>query len=158
MERNITREIKIVRENEEMKEKAKDDLFLGREIIGLYEKILLRGKENSIKVWAKVDTGADSSSIDARLVSKLGSSPIIGSKVVRNTHGSSVRVITVIPTIVRGREVKIKYNISDRSKMKYYVLLGRNFLNKYKGLYLIDPYTKEPKEKERKKIWVVSNV
>ena len=127
-----------------------------REVIGLYEKIILKGKERTLKVWAKIDTGADNSSIDVRLLRKLGPSPIVGSKIVKNAHGSSMRIITVIPTIIRGVEMRVRYTVADRSRMNYHVILGKNVLKK-QG-YLVDPLTHEPMPEERKKIWVIHNV
>ena len=130
--------------------------MVDREIIGLYEKIILKGKESTLKIWAKVDTGADNSSIDIALLKKLGPAPIVGSKIVKNSHGSSVRIVTVIPTIIRGHELRVRYTVADRSKMNYHVILGKNVL-KRQG-YLIDPLLKEPSKEERKKIWVIHNV
>ena len=124
-----------------------------RVILGLYEQIILKGREKKLKVWAKIDTGAAKSSVDIRLVTKLGPTPILGSKIIKNTHGSSVRIITRIPTIIKGEEYKLNYTIADRSKMNYHVILGQNALKK--GNYLVDPLTKEPKESERKKIWII---
>lgn len=45
----------------------------GREVIGLVEEVILKGKDGSeIKVDCKIDTGADSSSIDRELAKVLG--------------------------------------------------------------------------------------
>ncbi len=126
-----------------------------REVINLYEKIILKGKNTTIKVWAKIDTGADHSSIDMKLLSMLGPMPIVGSKIIKNAHGSKTRLLTRIPTIIRDKELKLQYTIADRSRMNYHIIIGKNLLKKYR--FLIDPIGKEPRKEERKKIWVINN-
>ncbi|HEX9804383.1 MAG TPA: RimK/LysX family protein, partial [Candidatus Dojkabacteria bacterium] len=50
----------------------------GKNIIGLFEDISLFGENgNEIKTKAKIDTGADTTSIDKRLASKLGFEEIV---------------------------------------------------------------------------------
>jgi len=102
------------------------------ERLGLIEKIIIEGKE----IFAKVDTGASTSSIDEKLAEELGITNIIKTKHVRNAHGESERPVVKAKVIVQGKQMKTRFNIMNRKRMKYKVLLGKNTL---KRGFIIDP-------------------
>lgn len=108
-----------------------------RKIIGLTEKVVLKSKNKTTEVIAKVDTGAVKSSIDSKLASELKLGPIVGSRIIKNTHGSSVRVVIQINIVIAGEELKAKFTVADRKRMKYKLLIGRNVLKKLG--FLVDP-------------------
>lgn len=106
------------------------------------------------QVPAKIDTGADSSSIwasDINLNSKnqleccffAPESPLYtGEKMVfdeysvrrvRSSNGAvSVRFLVTIPTVIEGHKIRIKYTLSDRSDNCFPVLIGRKAIqNKF---------------------------
>ena len=95
-------------------------------IIGLEEKIKIKDKE----FLAKVDTGASKSSIDIRLAAELKLGPIIGTKIYRNVHGKTLRPVVKVPFQIADRKMLFKFNLADRKKMKYKVLIGQNILKK----------------------------
>ena len=101
-------------------------------VIGLIEKVLVNGHE----VEAKVDTGATTSSIDAKLASKLKLGPIVKTSTVRSSHGKRVRVVVEAELQIKDRKIKAHFNITPRRDMKYKVLIGINIL---KDNFLIDP-------------------
>lgn len=105
-----------------------------RFIIGLEESITL---ENGIKYKAKIDTGADSSSIDKALVEKLGGKEIVSHKFIRSALGRHKRPIINLMVIFQGIEFNENFTISDRSNLKFKVLIGKDIL-KREG-FLIDP-------------------
>jgi alpha-L-glutamate ligase-like protein len=53
------------------------EIISGKEVVGLYEKIVLFNGKNSEECMAKIDTGADSTSIDKGLAIKLGYKDLI---------------------------------------------------------------------------------
>jgi alpha-L-glutamate ligase-like protein len=53
------------------------EMISGKEVVGLYEKIVLFNGKNSEECMAKIDTGADSTSIDKGLAIKLGYKDLI---------------------------------------------------------------------------------
>ncbi|MDD3481176.1 MAG: sugar-transfer associated ATP-grasp domain-containing protein [Patescibacteria group bacterium] len=151
----------------------------GRELIGLTEKICFMGKNmKEICVACKIDTGADSSSIDKRLAVKLGYEDVVNyyekiihasvadkqkeerrayknllykhKEVVKVTHiktaaGLDYRVKIELPAKINDKEFLLRASISNRSKLNYPVLLGKNDL---KG-FLIDT-TKRGSNAEKK--------
>ncbi|MFT4283103.1 MAG: RimK/LysX family protein [Candidatus Woesearchaeota archaeon] len=114
-----------------------------KEIIGMVEEVKISNlsNEESISDLARIDTGAAKSSIDLKLAAKLKLGPIIEHSKVRNSHGNTIRPV-IEAKIEIGKKIIIeKFNIVDRSKMKYNILVGRNVL---KNGFLIDA-TREDK-------------
>jgi len=137
----------------------------GREVIGLFEEITLFGKnEKEIKVKCKVDTGAESSSIDRKIAIDLGYEEVIDffEKIkkenigldlmdeydagkfdhpeilsvdrVKSATGVDFRIKIELKAQLKERRFKIKINIADRSNLSYPMLLGKRDL----GEFLID--------------------
>jgi hypothetical protein len=105
---------------------------MNKEVLGLIEYIEINGR----KFKAKIDTGADHSSIDLELATELGLGPLIGIKKIKSSHGRSVRPITYVEIVLKGKKMKSKFNLFDRENMKYPILIGINIL---KRGFLIDP-------------------
>ncbi|MBN2112013.1 ATP-dependent zinc protease [Candidatus Woesearchaeota archaeon] len=107
-----------------------------RLVIGLSEPITLIGLKGKKKVIAKVDTGADKSSIDLNLAAELQLGPVVKISLIKSASGNRKRPIIGSDVIFAGREMKVHFSIADRSHMKYKVLIGKNILKKG---FLIDP-------------------
>lgn len=118
---------------------------------------------------AKVDTGATISSIWASQIHLTHdnqlefclfapSSPFYtGDKIVtdtykvrkiRNSTGhEEIRYVVSLPTVIRGKKIRITYTLADRSRNDFPVLIGRRALNKK---FLVDvsklgvPYQPRP--------------
>jgi hypothetical protein len=103
-----------------------------KEIIGLVECVKLNGKE----VIARIDTGARRCSIDRELARKLKLGPVIANRRFRSAEGRSVRPVVIQEIELKGKKMVVKINLSDRKKMKYNFLVGREAL---KNGFLIDP-------------------
>jgi hypothetical protein len=106
------------------------------ETLGIIEKIKIEDKEFK----AKVDTGADSSSIDLVAASKLNLGPITGFKEIFSANGKSLRPTIRAKLNVRGKTIRTTFTVMPRSKLKYKVLLGRKTLKRLG--FLIDPAKK----------------
>lgn len=141
----------------------------GKRVIGSVEKIKLVGKDGKeIEVEAKIDTGADSTSIDLELAKQLGFEETliafssldlssykitpeneIGIKkeilencqkniplldnvaVVFSSHGSSIRPVVKIHSIIDKIPIDLRANITDRQSLNYSVIIGRKDLVKF---------------------------
>jgi hypothetical protein len=102
--------------------------FRGKTVLSLVEEVELRGDGLAKKVLAKIDTGATSSSIDTRLASELRLGPVIESKLVKSAHGTKLRPVVEADLTIKGRHLKAKFTIADRSHLRYHVLIGINIL------------------------------
>ena len=106
-----------------------------RIIIGLIEPVKL---EDGRTYQAKIDTGADSSSIDKDLLDRLGGNRKIQShKIIRSALGRHKRPTIMLEIEFQGKKFEEKFTVSDRSDLKYKLLIGKDILKK-EG-FLIDP-------------------
>ena len=92
-------------------------------------------KINSKEFLARIDTGATRSSVSHDIVKDLALGPVIDRVEVRNVHGQAMRDVIELEVGIAGVTMKTKFTISDRSSMKYPVLIGRNLL---KEGFLVD--------------------
>ncbi len=111
-------------------------------IIGTIEDVALLPL--GVKLPARIDTGAAKSSLDARelrvqddmvefkLPQKYGGLqlrlPIVEWKHVRTPEGLDRRPIVELEICIGSKRIRTKVNLSDRSMVKYPLILGRNFL------------------------------
>ncbi len=113
--------------------------YKNKKIIGLIEKIaVFNGKSTRKKeIVARIDTGATASAIDARLAAELQPGPIIKTKVVKSSLGTTLRPVIELKLELAGKTLTGQFTVADRSHLKYRVLIGQNLL-KDNG-FLIDP-------------------
>jgi hypothetical protein len=113
------------------------DSIENRPIIGLYEKVTLKGNNTSDKkVIARIDTGATRSSIDVKLAASLRLGPVLKTKMVKSAHGATLRPIVEGSLNIAGKNLKTQFTIADRVKMKYKLLIGQDLLRE--GNFLVD--------------------
>ncbi|MCS5490383.1 ATP-dependent zinc protease family protein [Algoriphagus limi] len=130
-----------------------------KKIIGRKERISLPGLHLS-KVWAKVDTGAYTSAIHAeniRVENREGKNQLVfeilmpghrkftgeelvfenfREKKVKNSFGQAeIRYLIETEIHLAGEVYIAEFTLTDRSKMKNAILLGRKIL---KGRFLVD--------------------
>jgi alpha-L-glutamate ligase-like protein len=105
---------------------------LGARTIGVFEEVTLYGYHGEEQVvHAKVDTGAFSSSIDRELAAQLGlleADNILYEGYFRSALGTKRRQIVGGTFRLAGRKLKTRLSISDRSKLKYKMIVGRRDL------------------------------
>jgi hypothetical protein len=115
----------------------KEELTIGR-----IERVILLPW--GIEVPARIDTGATVSSLDARemrvqgetvrfmLPEKFGGAklelPILSWHSIRSPHGRQKRPVVEITLCVGPRRIRAKVNLTDRSMVRYPLILGRNLL------------------------------
>lgn len=108
---------------------------LGRKTVGAFEEVEILGL-NGVreKVTAKIDTGADSSSIDEALAIRLGL--LDPDNFLYITHfesalGKRFRKVVGITYVMAGRKVKSRVSVADRSKVRTKFLVGRRDLKNF---------------------------
>jgi hypothetical protein len=116
-------------------EKTKDEVN-NKIIVGLTEKVIVKGESQNREVIARMDTGATKSSIDVSLAAELRLGPVIDSKLIKSAHGTKLRPIVEVNVEIKGRTLQARFTVADRSQMRYPVLIGQNLL---RDNFLIDP-------------------
>ena len=111
-------------------------------VIGIVEKIKIKGNNKSKEVEARIDTGATKSSVDSTLAAELKLGPVIKTKFVRSATGRSLRPIVKMKFRIAKKKMEEEFTLADRKRMKYPVLIGQNVLKKG---FLIDPSKVSPK-------------
>lgn len=129
----------------------------GKVVVGAIEEVTLVAW--GITVPARVDTGAASSSLDARELTKVGHDEVeftlpdrlggrrvrcrrAGLQTVRSSDGETERRSVVELEIALGtRRLWTKFTLNDRSRMDYPMLIGRNTLE---GRFLVDVTRSKP--------------
>jgi hypothetical protein len=131
--------------------------LLAPTMINAEEKITVGAEEEVILLpWrvrlpARIDTGAAKSSLDAReltigdnmvefkLPEKYGSLqlrlPIVEWRHVLSPDGRQRRPVVMLEFCMGSKRIRSKVNLTDRSMVKYPLILGRNFL---RGKFVVD--------------------
>ncbi|MFD1599653.1 RimK family alpha-L-glutamate ligase [Halobellus rarus] len=103
------------------------------EVLGYTTRIRINGHGGTETVVAKSDTGAKRTSIDTDLAGRIGAGPLVGTTQVRSGIGSGTETRALVDVDLRlnGRWRPVTTSVTDRSGMRYPVLLGRDVLESY---------------------------
>ena len=107
---------------------------MSKEVLGLIEKVTVYGNNGKkAKVYALMDTGASSTSIDIGLASKLHLGPVVGYVKVKSKTNIGVdeviRVAVPLEVEIKGQRIKVeKANLAPRENMSTLLLIGRDVL------------------------------
>ncbi len=127
-------------------------LMRGPDVSRAEERILVGAVEEVILLpWgvllpARVDSGARLSSLDARGLKIVGSRaefrlpekyggqelrlPVVDWQTIRSAEAMEKRPVVEIEICFGGKTIRSKFNLNDRSTVKYPVLIGRNILSR----------------------------
>jgi hypothetical protein len=115
-----------------------------KKIIRLVQRVTVAGPGGEAEVVrAKVDTGADRTTVDGGLAAKLGLIPT-GSKVTIKASAAGKRIERILvnaDVTLAGKTFSLRVGVADRSQMRYSVIIGRDILRS--GDFLIDPSRKK---------------
>lgn len=107
----------------------------GRRTIGIFEDVELYGINGErIELKAKIDTGAYSSSIDRKLADELAwlePENILYEDYFQSALGRKRREIVAGTMKIGGKKIKTRFSVSDRSKLKYRMIVGRRDLSEF---------------------------
>lgn len=142
---------------------------LTKHTIGAVETVKVQG----IEYLARIDTGADTTSINAYNITVEGEAPNLTSNIgkqlrfttanekgeiqfiktpivkINNVHtalGSESRYVVLLAIVWDNQVKTVEVNLRDRSKMQFALLLGRNWL---KNDFIVDVSSEELRLKEK---------
>ncbi len=101
-------------------------------VIGLIEDIKINGNE----VKAKIDTGADRSSICRSLITKLNLTRIGKNRTIRSSTGTEKREVYIAKVEIKGKIFESEFTLAKREHLNYSVLIGNDILKKG---FLVNP-------------------
>ncbi len=104
--------------------------------IGFVEKVTIYGASKKKKALARIDTGAQNSSIDMALVKELNLGPTVREARIKSANGIKIRPVIMVEFEIEGKKMKSQFTIADRTHLKYNVLIGRNVIREG---FIIDP-------------------
>jgi len=105
-------------------------------ILHVIEKVTLVGPKGKKMVRAKIDTGAYRTAIDESLVEELGLEEDSTTDVeIRTSRGLEPRETVQLTMRIRGSRIETVATHTDRSDLKFPVIIGRRDL---KG-FMVDP-------------------
>ncbi|MDD5086731.1 MAG: RimK/LysX family protein [Candidatus Nanoarchaeia archaeon] len=114
-------------------------------ILGLDEYITIIDKSgNEKRFLARIDSGAESSSIDESIYEELFLGPVLGTKLIKSASGKKRRKVLRIKIKLKDKEFREKFTIADRSELTYKVLIGHDILTKG---FMIDPSIERIRER-----------
>jgi hypothetical protein len=110
----------------------------------LSERIWIKGPGGEEKVRAKVDTGADRTTVDKDLAERL-LGPTLSKVILKASAGSQrlERPVVDAEITIAEHTYKLRVGVADRSQMRYRVIIGRDILRS--GDFLIDPMRRKKK-------------
>jgi hypothetical protein len=117
-----------------------------KQVVRLVARVTVNGPGGEESVRAKVDTGADRTTVDSELAAKLRLDST-GSKVMVKALGGSQlmeRPLVKATVTLKGKTFKLTVGVADRSQMRYRMIVGRDILRS--GYFLIDPSRKRKKQ------------
>ena len=106
---------------------------MNRPILGLIETVKIAGEE----VKARIDTGAEISSLCQSLASRLPLTAPIKEITIKSSNGKEKRPVVEAELEIRGQTVTAQFTLTNRTHLKYKALVGLNVLKAHN--FLIDP-------------------
>ncbi|MBI4304663.1 MAG: hypothetical protein HY665_10060 [Chloroflexi bacterium] len=101
-------------------------LIPGSEVIGGLERVRLITPTGEVEVVAKIDTGADFSSIDEGLIASLGFTPNRQeTKTITTESGTFERPTLRFKYILGNREISTQATVADRTAFNTVMLIGK---------------------------------
>ena len=116
-----------------------------KKVVRLVQRVVVAGPGGEESVRAKVDTGADRTTVDIALAARLMLVPT-GSNVAVKASAAGKRVerpLVNAAVTLAGIRFNLRVGVADRSQMRYSVIIGRDILRS--GDFLIDPSRRKKK-------------
>lgn len=106
-------------------------IFARAQIINNFEDVTVIGPKGKETLRAKIDTGADLSSIDTETANQLGllePANVVERRSFKSGLGRQHRDMVKLQMIMRGRKMDTIVSVTDRSHMAFKMIVGRHNL------------------------------
>ena len=115
-----------------------------RTTIGVVEVVRVRGPRGSLRLRAKIDTGAARTSLDTSLAEKIGLGPVVGHVRIRSAAADLPEVRDIVPAtiVIAQRAFRVKVAVTDRQDMRFRIFVGMDVLRR--AGFLVDPRRRPP--------------
>lgn len=107
------------------------NLFTHGRVIGNYEDVIITGPKGTQTVRAKIDTGAELSSLDSKLAEELGlleTDNVVERRGFKSGLGKQHRDVVRVKIELAGVKMQTVASVTDRSHMAFRALIGRHNL------------------------------
>lgn len=124
-------------------------LGVDKPVVGIFETARIKpgGKRKKrVDVPVKIDTGAYSSSIDTQLAEELNllsEESVLYEKTFKSSLGEEERKLIMVDLKLRGRRVRARVSVTDRSGLRRKMILGRRDLRQF----VVDPGKFKPRDR-----------
>lgn len=104
-------------------------------VLGAKEKVIVLAPSGPVPIIAKIDTGADFSSIDSSLADSLDLKTNTLKRGVLNTQGRQVRDTVIVEYMIGDKKINSIFSVVDRSNLSTDILIG---ISDMQG-FVVDP-------------------
>ena len=110
-----------------------------RTTIPVVEEVTVVGPKGTVRVLARVDTGAARTTLDTDLAARAGLGPVLDRVRIRASAASTPEERDVVhaKVIIEGREFEVPVAVTDRKDMRYHMIVGMDILRD--AGFLVDP-------------------
>lgn len=107
--------------------------------IGVVEDVTLVGPKGSIRVRARIDTGAARTTVDTDLAARAGLGPVVRRVRVRASAADELQKRDVVRArvVIGDRTFDVPVAVTDRKDMRYHMIVGMDILRD--SGFLVDP-------------------
>jgi hypothetical protein len=111
---------------------AHDPHPASKPILGAREPVTIHGQTGTTEIAARIDTGAERSSLDRAVACEIGAGPLTDERTFRFGSGNTTtRLVAEVTITLRGNTHDLAVSIADRSTLATDIRLGKDVLTDY---------------------------
>ncbi len=110
-----------------------------RVIVGVVEPVTVRGPRGDMTVQAKIDTGAERTTLDTELAAEAGLGPVLRRVRIRSAAAEKPEERDVVRAtlVLEGEAFDVAAAVTDRKDMRYRIIVGMDVLAR--SGFLVNP-------------------
>jgi len=101
-------------------------------VLGAREPITIHGQTGTTEIAARIDTGAERTSLDRTIACEIGAGPLTDERTFRSGSGNTTtRLVAEVTITLHGNTHDLAVSIADRSTLATDLRLGKDVLTDY---------------------------